>query len=306
MDYCFTAGPRIIPFQMRKFQTITLLITLLLAAPEARAGSVVLTATSPWSLSHDEEVCSLSRTFGVNEDKVVLDLQKNGPSINFRPSIYGKPVKPFVASAENLFAGFGPPDKLFAIPDAFMGSYGGDKQPLVIFGFSFSLLNRYLNKGETVGDALGSLSEQLSAIRQFRATKGDTELILQTGPIAKPMAAVDACASNLVKGWGLDPEEIAKSTVRPKPQNNPGEWLTAADFPKGADWKGKSANLRYRVMVNSAGAATTCKIQFATGSPNFNDLTCSLLVSRAKFFPGLNAQGNPMDSYYVGFVRWRD
>ena len=109
---------------------------------------------------------------------------------------------------------------------------------------------------------------------------------------------------DLVRTWGLDPTVQASLSRRATPLRSPGEWLRSADYPGPMMFKGNQALVQFRLEVDELGAVTNCHIQGHTKPEGFADLTCKLIIKRAKFQPALDAAGKPAKSYYVNRVHW--
>ena len=118
------------------------------------------------------------------------------------------------------------------------------------------------------------------------------------------MAALRKCTEELVKEWGLNPAQQEALPARPMPKSSPGDWLHSSDYPRESLAMGQQAIVRYRLMVDAAGAVTNCAVQSAIAKGNFAELTCELLKRRARFDPARDATGTAVGSYYVGKVRW--
>lgn len=127
---------------------------------------------------------------------------------------------------------------------------------------------------------------------------------LKLGPMGAPMKAMRACTDELLGHWGLDPVVQRSLRSLPEPLGNPGGWLRPGDYPKEALGSGQSAVIRFRLTVSAAGKATSCAIQSGTRSPEFEKITCALLVKRANFKPASDQAGKPVASYFTSTVTW--
>lgn len=68
--------------------------------------------------------------------------------------------------------------------------------------------------------------------------------------------------------------------------------------------KGKSSLIRFRLMVDATGKPSSCHVQEATLTAAYMELTCRVLMQRARFVPALDAKGQPVVSYYTNAVNW--
>jgi len=133
---------------------------------------------------------------------------------------------------------------------------------------------------------------------------GGRTVVFNTGSLGKAFAALRTCTSNLVKSWGLDPDQQASLTRFATPMSSPGNWLQSNDYPGAMLASGKQAIVNFRLNVDEKGGATACEIQRSFAAKEFDKATCSLLMRRAKFKPALDRNGRPVPSYYINTVRW--
>ena len=120
----------------------------------------------------------------------------------------------------------------------------------------------------------------------------------------KPMHAVRECLDNLLADWGLDPVAMANLRSRPTPVGNPGTWISPDDYPKDALRNEQSAVVAFRLMIDSDGKVSGCKIANLNHDEGFSKLTCELLSKRARFNAAIDANGNPTPSYFISRAIW--
>ena len=115
-----------------------------------------------------------------------------------------------------------------------------------------------------------------------------------------PIAAMQACADDLLKVWGLDPEKhkTMTSAVILNPDSN--GVLPQGTIPFGEFGKlGGGAN-QVRVLVGADGKPTSCVIYSPTLSQQLNQRICNLVMNKATFQPAKDAEGQAMTSYWMG------
>jgi TonB family protein len=143
------------------------------------------------------------------------------------------------------------------------------------------------------------------AVTQLKVEgKKKQALILQFGPMHKPMAALSTCIDTLLKDWGLDVEKHKSLTRLVTPVNNPGNWVKSRDYPADMLFEGQPAVVEFRLDVDGNGNVTGCHIQETTRKKEFDDAVCRSLMKRAKFLPALDAEGNSLKSYYQNTVNF--
>lgn len=281
------------------------LILALLAAVHPAAGQAketLLEPSSQWHVIYDEDNCRLARMFGLDQ-KTVLTFQQAAPGSMLRVSVYGPPLKSMTTGSSNVMVAFGTGQKLVPARHSLPGTAGDDKQPLLMLG-DLNLLNRDFSGDVDYTSEMAPKREQIAAIDRFTIAGSGTRLVLHTGSLAKALDVLAICSRDLVKSWGLDPDQQASLSARPRHLGKPSTWLRSKDYPSTALRMGKTASIQFRLMIDQTGTPSACKVQSATQSPEFIDLTCKLLMQRARFSPALDAQGQMVPSYYTNTVNW--
>ncbi len=220
-----------------------------------------------------------------------------------RVSVYGPPIKPMIAGSNTVTVAFGADRKLVPAKHSLAGFAGDDKQPLLMLGH-LDLLNRDFSGDKDYSSDLAPTREQVAGIDRFAVARSGNRVVLHTGPMLKALDVLAICTRDLIKSWGLDPDQQAKLSVRPRYLTKPSTWLQSQDYPKSALYTGKSASIQFRLMIDKSGLPSACKVQSATQSPDFTDLTCKLLMKRVRFAPALDARGQPVESYFTDTVNW--
>ncbi len=89
-----------------------------------------------------------------------------------------------------------------------------------------------------------------------------------------------------------------------KPRGYPGNWVTSDDYPSRALREEQEGRVGFRVIVNDIGRVTHCEIRESSGWPALDTAACQLITRRARFTPGRDASGAPIESSYSTGVRW--
>lgn len=260
-------------------------------------------ASSPWNLHYADDSCLLVRGFGTGQTKALLRFEKTAPSERFSLTLLGGPLRLNSGLTRRISLTFGPG----GTPDTREGAPVGDmmigevKTPLVIVE-SASLYGQ--PPASVLEEVARSPAAEAKITQLLVALRGGSEFILKLGPMDKPMAALRTCTDNLVKGWGLDPDVQKSLRSSPVPLKSPGDWLRSGDYPAVMLSSGKSAVVRFRLIVDASGGVTGCSIPSSTKGEEFGKTTCNVLVKRARFTPAVDAGGKPVASYYVNSVTW--
>lgn len=276
------------------FQRLAILASIAsaISAQPAQAGTWELKPSADWYVAYADDSCRLARSFGEGKDQMVLRLDQFAPADTYATSLSGEQVSSFRRGMK-ASAGFYPGTESKTLDSAWVGSTS-EKTPIVLLG-EFGTKPIDPDKGAATVSV---------ANREFRFTWSDSSIKLSVGSMAAAITAMRACTANLVKGWGLDPVQQAALRTRPIPRTFPGGWLTTADYPPNLLDKREGGLISFRLMIGENGKPTACAIQQSTQSPQLRDLTCKLLMKRAKFRPALDNAGKAQASYFVEIVVW--
>lgn len=291
---------------MGKLLNGLMLVVFVFAASSARAAEVAdLDPSTPWNMNYAPNSCLLMRTFGVGKDQVTLRIDQFNPQALPEFSLVGKRFARFLMTGTRVTATFGPGLPSGEVSEALVGTTGPEALPLLVLG-TRDILNRssigHTKAGGT--DLSPPTPEQTAAVTQLFVEAGSVQVLLHTGSLASPLKAMRSCLDALVRDWGLDPAQQAKLSRRAEPIGSPGNWFNSNDYPARALAKNESSLIRFRLMVDATGKPTSCYVQQATMTREFIDLTCALLVQRARFTPALDADGAPTASYYINAINW--
>lgn len=295
---------------MSKRALLTILCASSVALPSiAHSKDHRLSPSSQWIMNYADDSCQLTRSFGTGEERVVIQILRYEPGDPFDLVFVGDLIGDRRGPQDVWlqFGTAGSPRYMVAMP----GKSGGISS---IF-LSGRLDNRDLSGVDWDTASRLSIAEYQrqfgvppaveTAVNTVTLRIASRTIVLELGSMEKPMASLRGCTSQLVRAWGLDPDEQARLTFQPKPATGKETWLTHEDYPKEFDQKGEQAIIRYRLMVDAAGNPTDCAIQASIARVNFAQFTCNALKKRAKFRPALDANGKAVPSYEVGKVFWQ-
>lgn len=98
------------------------------------------------------------------------------------------------------------------------------------------------------------------------------------------------------------PLPVQKGAARP--MDFPGNWTTTADYPVAALRANEQGTSAFSVIVDKAGRVKECRITSSSGSAPLDEATCRLVTQRARFFPAVDEQNNPIEGSYSNRIRW--
>lgn len=290
--------------------TGAMLGSLLLAGEVEAKEPLRLAPSSKWNLHYGEDSCSIGRSFGEENDKVVLVMTRYQPGDALRLNFTGKPT--YTSQNDGtVVLRFGPTEAAQRVD--FFPANSADKTPALIIRDAVRIAPRSdaeMAASEAAKKA-GQLSfkwsdisiEQESAVTFIEVSKAVRRpFVLETGSLAGPLAALRKCTDELLGHWGID---VAKHAVlmRPAlPKSDPRHWVKPRDYPPAMIMDGKRAIVHFRLNVGADGKPTACHIQQSTRPKAFDDAVCRAIMRNAEFDPALDAGGAPLASYWLNTV----
>ena len=277
---------------------------------------VILEPSSAWHVEYADEKCFLFRTFGNDGEAHLLSFSQGGPAGGFSLVASGPSFKRFRNRRETTVA-FG--DDI--VEDATL-PYTGES---AIYGASVIYSNLSISSGATAASQTTSDNESehaalsdggLAKLPQIDLSLADKavhfslrqrkrEVRFETGNLKAPMAALNACSQDLLTFWGLDLEQHKQVQRFPVWENvNDVVEEIHAQYPSKALRKGESAIFDLRVIISPVGEVVECKLDRITIADSLNSPVCKLMKD-AKFKPAIDANGNPMSSFYLTKLTYR-
>jgi hypothetical protein len=296
--------------KITSFTAIALCALMISTQVQAAKEPLRLKQTSQWNVDYADERCRLIRKFGEGEEQVYLLFDQFGPGEHFRMTLAGKPVKTSIVDGEVTIQ-FGP-----AEAEQKVGFYKGDlgKEPALLLQAQTRLAAPTpaeqaaidkAPKGEWV-ELAPIAPERQSAIRTLTIGKPlRRAVVLETGPMRKPMEAMSTCIDSMLASWGIDVERHKKLTRAVEPASSPGDWVISRDYPVKMLSAGQPAIVEFRLSVDAQGNPTSCFIQLTSRPKEFDKAVCGALMKRARFIPALDEAGEPIASYYRNTVHFK-
>lgn len=151
------------------------------------------------------------------------------------------------------------------------------------------------------------INADIAAHRQTIAhfDSGKTHLGFALGSMAGPVKALDTCTDDLLRSWGLDPEQQHSLQRKPEPITPPDTWFSSQDYPLYLSENGKTGGVFARLNISDTGEITQCHVMLAGGDEAFKDITCNVARKRGRFKPAISKEGKAVASYARVRVLWR-
>jgi hypothetical protein len=297
-------------------RTIFISAAALLCAPSVLAAKdpVQLAPSSPWNLHYGDTSCQLIRTFGEADKATTFVLERVAPRSNLTMLVFGGSLRSktgendaravFIPLTGNVLEGGHVAEtvttkKQTAIlwsrvnfrtkPDPFKAPREGKRDDR-------DLVQEAADRAEESASAA-----VITAVKIREA--GRHEVVLQTGPLARPIAMMRECANEQLEQWGVNPAVEDKIVRLPVPTQTIAGLFSSMDYPKGALREGDESTIQARLNIGADGAVTKCTGLSRFKAPGFDALVCRKL-DRVRFKPAELADGTKVPSYYLVSIRF--
>lgn len=255
------------------------------------------TMQGSWSLDAGEDYCRLAAVFADGSDEIAFALERNRAENLARLILVGDAIVPYRGSEEMGYRYL--PENVQRTA-RFLRSETGDGRAF----FNLGLIQfDEVPSGPPDFTAVYNRENELAFATGINALLLDEGLRqpirIETGYMRGPMQALQACTDDLLRVWGLDYEAHQTMTRRASPVSPAYEWIANGtigfgDFPL----LGGGAN-PVRVMVSAQGEPTACHVHWPSLDADTNESICEQIMENGEFTPALDAEGNPMASYWT-------
>ncbi len=134
--------------------------------------------------------------------------------------------------------------------------------------------------------------------------QGERKVSLLTGGLSPVFDAMNTCTLDLIRSWGLDPDKHRTKTRSPIWKNPMVIAGRVQDYyPDAGFRRGQRAMFKLRVIIDEAGDVIECKLDKVTVANRVDSPACRIFRN-AKFEPALDADGQPMKSYYTTTLKY--
>ncbi|MBX7494550.1 energy transducer TonB [Qipengyuania sp. 6B39] len=271
-------------------------------------GPLEIAPSTPWQVDFAESRCRAARIFGEGEEQTILFLEQLSPGDQPRWIVAGEAIKD-LGRSHRLDIRFGPGNASFE-------EELEESITLAKFGRAFRGSRIREDEADAEEDDADRDNEpglarldiaEGKAIEWVQLTRNKRQpQRLMTGSLGQLFEILNTCMDDLVSTWGLDLAAQSRRVTAPKPKNiSQVAARIQKYYPSKAERWGIQADLSIRVMVDSEGRATECKITNITLAEDFDDRPCTEFMRIAEFEPARDSDGNPMASYYVNSILYR-
>lgn len=103
----------------------------------------------------------------------------------------------------------------------------------------------------------------------------------------------------------VPPSIPAVEPIAASPRNDPGTWVTDADYRTSWIRRDMVGKARFRLEIAANGRVSDCTITRSTGYDALDQATCRLVSRRARFQPARGPDGEAVAGSYSSAVDWR-
>lgn len=261
------------------------MLALSLALTALQSQSVpLLQPSAKWAIDYADDQCFLSRKYGDTAAGVTL----------------GFGLMPGVGAAEMFLIEPSQTDKGGRSVSGTI-EVGGAKARTTLSGVSVML-----KEGGRITrfHVAKTLLDQMGASDEVTITVEDRGYRLHLNSMPAAYAAADACKTDLMKSWGLDPKRITDVQVPPEPIGSPASWVSPNDYPKEARKNGETGRVKVRLDVDTDGKVTRCQVVTSSRSQSLDAATCERAGARARFRPARDAAGKAVPAIRIMTFMW--
>ncbi|MFC0203679.1 energy transducer TonB [Novosphingobium soli] len=282
--------------------TIALIAGALGSRPAEALTAKTLPPATPWNLEATDAGCALRRAFGPPDRSLVLEIRRFQPGDGFELSVDGDDLAGLVHS-HSVTIGYGTlwkhEDSGFQLGTTTRGT---GTVPSIFLSSALKAPDDGLI--DVRRRAAIVTPEMEAGVDRISLSWSRNNLILNTGSLGKPFAAMRSCTDALLRAWGLDPEVQNGLTRYPAPTNLM-QMVRAiqAVYPASMAATGKQGRVNFRAIIDGQGSVTRCETIKSYNDPEFDALACKV-VRRTRFNPALDRNGKPVDSYYAATVKY--
>lgn len=295
------------------------MLTVTAAPVQAQDQTRVFQRAGAWSLNAGEDSCQLARAFSDGEDQISLAIERNRAENSFRLIVVGNAIRTFRAADQfgyrflpandqrsAMYIRSETPDgqsyfnlgTIYMGPDPFAAFAGGDLGaggPPPVAAEGAAPVEFVVPPYDRAAEA--TFAAGVNAIEFNEGLL--TTIRLETGALGGAIEALQACTDDLLRTWGLDWEKHQTMTRRANPVGPAWEWLPngIVGFEDFAAFGG--ARNPFRVMIDAQGQPTECHVHWPSLDESQNAAICEAIVENGAFTPALDADGQPMASYWM-------
>lgn len=256
-----------------------------------------LAPSGAWQAQYEDGACRLSRLFGPEGDRHVLQLQQVNPGNQVNLTLAGPQLADFNAKQTAMIIWSSQIDPV---------EYLAERATLPTYG-SALFLPKIKPGGVPNADAEPKAAPEQSVaidievargIKFLKVEQGDAAIHLKTGPMHQALQVLNDCTMHILAGWGLDPgrhKTISKHVNLRDPRRVQERIVKRLPI---TNYAGGKTTVDVTVLVDADGAVSRCIVTSDSSIGRFDKIVCQE-IRTGPFDPALDADGKPMPSFYT-------
>lgn len=279
----------------------------------ASEGAVRLQPIQPWNLDFAENRCRLMGLFGDKAAPHLLMFEQAAPSDEFGLTLAG-PEFERMSRRRSFEVGAERDELLRELERFYHGEVNTIGQAVIVASYTIGEF------GDAPDDADESAAsddepaplqltagaidlEEAATIERFVIKGGKRVISFETGTMMPAFQALNVCTADLLRAWGLDPEEHKR--YRPPRWTNQQAVVERIGryYPSAALSRGEQGVYRMRVIVDQDGSISDCLLEQSTEMDTLKSRACREMQN-AKFEPATGADGQPIRSFYATTISY--
>jgi hypothetical protein len=145
--------------------------------------------------------------------------------------------------------------------------------------------------------AFGARADQVTSIVFNRGRYKSVSL--HSGAMGKPLQALEQCASESLKDWGVDPAVQSTIVTGAYPVTDPVKLFTSDDYPKAALQASQEDNFEVWLNIDAQGGIAGCRPISDFAAPAINDAICAMIRQKERFVPARTKDGASVADFYI-------
>ena len=236
-----------------------------------------------WSLSRSDDGCAVRRTFRLDNDEVVLSINRLQPGLPVQYALFGTRLN----VRDTVQGGFTPGSGLAHFTRLASATLG-ERRGITFAGQPFP------TGSEERADERALAPE----VRYFVVQGSEDPIVLRTGPVHRALNALADCAAEQLASYGVPLDRLGERSRPVELLNNEEfEAHLRASFPARVQ-----GPVEIRAIVDGEGRVTHCHVATHISAQSLRETACSVTQKHARFEPALDGAGQPMTDFYISRI----
>jgi hypothetical protein len=266
------------------------------------AGPVAAQPSAEWQYAESAESCRASRSFDTPAGITTLQLRSFGPGSAVVVTVAGPEIASEPNAARMVELGWDG-EGFDRHQVGVLGSFGGVPSVSLLAAHRSVASFAFFFEERAVQVSPLNLAAETMQLRVV----GYAPKEIPVGSLSEPLRRLEECEARLMEAWSWG-RDYAQRVATPPVMRDPQSWFyKAIVYPAVPNLNRISSLLQLRLKVDARGRVAECVVQSSPGSSQFGEKNCTGLRRQARFDPALDAQGQPVESYFqmsITFARY--